>query len=314
MASPPCLVACATAATTNAATPALAMFGTPQQQEQWLRPALNGDLIAAIAISEPDAGSDVGAIRTRATLDPDRQTWTINGSKMFITNGTRADFLTLVAQTQPGSGSRGISLFIVDTNRVGVHISASLDKLGMHASDTAFIAFDNVVVPNEALIGLEPGQGFTQLMQQLQHERLAGAAASVGHASDVLERTITYARQRRTFGATLASHQVIAHKLAEAATALEAARQLLYGTVWRVQQGEYPVAEISMAKKYCAQMQHRVVDDCLQVWGGAGYLEDGGIARAYRDARLNRIGGGADEIMNEVIAKRLGLYRDDAPR
>ncbi|HEY3834646.1 MAG TPA: acyl-CoA dehydrogenase family protein [Acidimicrobiia bacterium] len=299
-------VAMALSVQSHMATPALATFGTPEQVDRWLRPALAGERIAAIAITEPDAGSDVAAIRTRATRDGGG--WLVRGSKMFITNGARAHFLTLVARvttSSADSGHRGISLFAVDTALAGVHVSRTLEKLGMHASDTALISLDDVRVPDEALIGMEPGQGFAQLMQQLQHERLAGAAASVGHATDVLERTIAYAQERTTFGRPLAGHQAIAHKLADAATELEAARQLLYGTTWRVQQGEYPVAEISMAKKYAAQVQQRVVDACLQVWGGAGYLEETGIARAYRDARLNRIGGGADEIMNDVIAKRL---------
>jgi alkylation response protein AidB-like acyl-CoA dehydrogenase len=297
-------VAMALSVQSHMATPALAAFGTSAQQDRWLRPALAGELIAAIAITEPDAGSDVAAITTRATRDGNG--WRIRGSKMFITNGARADFLTLVARTgDPDSGHRGISLFALDTTLPGVDVSRTLEKLGMHASDTALIALDDVPVPAEALIGMEPNRGFTQLMQQLQHERLAGAAASVGHASDVLERTIAYASERHTFGKPLAGHQAIAHKLADAATELEAARQLLHGTTWRLQQGEYPVAEISMTKKYAAQVQQRVVDACLQVWGGAGYLEETGIARAYRDARLNRIGGGADEILNDVIAKRL---------
>lgn len=296
-------IAMALSVQSHMATPALAMFGSEAQQERWLRPALNGSKIAAIAITEPDAGSDVAGITTRATRVGSQ--WHINGGKSFITNGARADFLTLVAQTDPGSGSRGISLFIVDTKLPGFSVSRTLDKLGMHASDTALISLDDVVVDDDCLIGGTPGQGFSQLMQQLQHERLAGAAASVGHAADVLERTLVYAKERMTFKKPLFGHQVVAHKLADAATELEAARQLLYGTVWRVQQGEYPVAEISMAKKYAAQVQQRVVDTCVQVWGGAGYLEETGMARAYRDARLNRIGGGADEILNDVIAKRL---------
>jgi citronellyl-CoA dehydrogenase len=148
-------------------------------------------------------------------------------------------------------------------------------------------------------------------MWQLQYERLAGAAASVGHAGQVLEETIAYARERQTFGRPIADHQVIAHKLADAATELEAARSLLYSTAWRVLHDEYPVAEVSMTKKYCAQVQHRLVDTCVQVFGGAGYLEETPVARAYRDARLQRIGGGTDEIMNEVIAKRLGISPGD---
>jgi alkylation response protein AidB-like acyl-CoA dehydrogenase len=290
---------------TDMATPALAQFGSDAQRERWLRPAIAGTKIGAIAITEPDAGSDVAAISTRAVRDGD--TWRINGRKMFITNGTRAHFLTLVVQTDPGAGHRGISLFIVDTSRPGVSVSRSLHKLGMWASDTAEIALDDVAVPHDELVGGEPGQGFTQLMWQLQYERLAGAAASVGHATQVLDETIAYARERHAFGRPIADHQVIAHKLADAATELEAARSLLYSTAWRVMQGEYPVAEISMTKKYCAQMQNRLVDACLQVFGGAGYLAETPVSRAFRDSRLQRIGGGTDEIMNEVIAKRLGI-------
>src|SRR5262249_5361672 len=174
---------------------------------------------------EPDAGSDVAAIRTRAVREGD--SWRVNGRKMFITNGVRADFLTLVAKTDPDLSHRGVSLLIVDTKLPGVSVSRRLAKLGMHSSDTAEIALDDVLVPHRDLIGLEPGQGFAQLMWQLQYERLAGAAASVGHAAQVLDDTIVYARERRTFGRPIAEHQVIAHKLADAATILAAPRSLL---------------------------------------------------------------------------------------
>jgi alkylation response protein AidB-like acyl-CoA dehydrogenase len=288
------------------ATPALAHFGTDDQRDRWLVPAIAGEKIGAIAITEPDAGSDVAAIRTRAVRDGDA--WRVHGRKMFITNGARAHFLTLVAKTDAAAGHRGVSLFVVDTSLPGVSVSRRLAKLGMHASDTAEIALDDVRVPADDLIGLEPGQGFAQLMWQLQYERLAGAAASVGHAAQVLEDTIAYARQREAFGRPIAEHQVIAHKLADAATELEAAKALVYAVIWRIQQGEYPVAEISMAKKYAAQVAHRLIDACLQVHGGAGYMAEFPVSRAYRDSRLWRIGAGTDEIMNEVIAKRLGLY------
>jgi acyl-CoA dehydrogenase len=290
---------------THMATPALAEYGTDDQRERWLAPAIAGTKIGAIAITEPDAGSDVAAIRTRAVLDGD--VWRVNGRKMFITNGARAQFLTLVARTDPAGGHHGVSLFLVDTSRPGVRVSRRLEKLGMHSSDTAEIALDDAEVPANELIGLEPGRGFAQLMWQLQYERLAGAAACVGHASQTLDDTVAYAHERHTFGRPIAQHQVIAHKLADAATELTAARALLYSTAWAVMQGDYPVAEISMCKKYCAQVQNRLVDACVQVWGGAGYLEETGIPRAFRDARLQRIGGGTDEIMNEVIAKRMGL-------
>jgi alkylation response protein AidB-like acyl-CoA dehydrogenase len=291
---------------THMATPALAEFGTDDQRERWLRPAIEGTKIGAIAITEPDAGSDVAAIRTHAVRDGD--VWRVNGRKMFITNGTRAQFLTLVAKTDPDSGHHGVSLLLVDTSLPGVHVSRRLEKLGMHSSDTAEITLDDVAVPANDLIGLEPGHGFRQLMWQLQYERLAGAAACVGHAAQTLDDTIAYARERRAFGRPIAQHQVIAHKLADAATELSAARTLLYSTTWAVMQGDYAVTEISMCKKYCAQVQNRLVDACVQVWGGAGYLEETGIPRAFRDARLQRIGGGTDEIMNEVIAKRMGLF------
>jgi alkylation response protein AidB-like acyl-CoA dehydrogenase len=288
---------------THMATPALAEFGTDEQRERWLAPAIAGTRIGAIAITEPDAGSDVAAIRTTAVRDGD--VWRVDGRKMFITNGARAHFLTLVAKTDPAAGHAGVSLFVVDTSLAGVTVSRRLEKLGMHSSDTAEIALDDVAVPHADLIGLEPGRGFAQLMWQLQYERLAGAAACVGHAAQTLADTIVYARERHTFGRPIAQHQVIAHKLADAATELEAARALLYSTAWTVMEGEYPVTEISMCKKFCAQVQNRVVDTCVQVWGGAGYLEETGIPRAFRDARLQRIGGGTDEIMNEVIAKNL---------
>jgi alkylation response protein AidB-like acyl-CoA dehydrogenase len=291
------------------ATPALAEFGTDDQRERWLAPAIAGTKIGAIAITEPDAGSDVAAIRTSAVRDGD--IWRINGRKMFITNGARAHFLTLVVKTDAAASHQGVSLFVVDTSLAGVTVSRRLEKLGMHSSDTAEIALDDVAVPHADLIGLEPGRGFAQLMWQLQYERLAGAAACIGHASQTLDETVAYARERHTFGRPIAHHQVIAHKLADAATELEAARALLYSTAWAVMQGDYPVTEISMCKKFCAQVQNRLVDTCVQVWGGAGYLEETGIPRAFRDARLQRIGGGTDEIMNEVIAKRMELSRPE---
>jgi alkylation response protein AidB-like acyl-CoA dehydrogenase len=301
-------IAMALSVQTDMATPSIERFGTDAQKERYLRPAIAGTKIAAIAITEPDAGSDVAAITTRARRDGG--VWRVSGRKLYITNGARADFLTLVAKTDPTAGHLGISLFLVDTDLPGISVSRKLRKLGMWSSDTAEIALDEVPVPAENLVGLEPGQGFAQLMVQLQYERLAAAAACVGSADHSLARTIEYAGQRWAFGRPIGRHQVVAHHLADAATELEAARSLLYSTAWRVMQGEYPVAEISMTKKYCAQMQHRLVDTCLQVFGGLGYMHEEPISRAYRDARLQRIGAGTDEIMNEVIAKRLGLLAD----
>lgn len=291
---------------THMATPALAEFGTDEQCERYLRPAIAGRRIAAIAITEPDAGSDVAAIRTRAVRDGDE--WVVNGTKLYITNGVRADFLTCVVKTDADASHRGVSLMLIDTDLPGVSVSRKLDKLGMRSSDTAEIALEDVRVPHANIIGGTPGEGFTQLMWQLQYERLSGAAAGIGQADRILGITIEFAKQRQAFGRPIAQHQVIAHKLADAATELEAARALLQSVVWRIQHGEYPVAEISMTKKYVAQVQNRVADTCLQVHGGAGYMSEYEVSRQFRDARLWRIGAGTDEVMNEVIAKRLGLY------
>jgi alkylation response protein AidB-like acyl-CoA dehydrogenase len=298
-------IAMALAVQSDMATPALAEYGTDDQRERYLRPAIEGTKIAAIAITEPDAGSDVAGISTRATRDGD--IWRINGTKMFITNGARADFLTCAVQTDPGSAHRGISLFLIDTDLAGVSVSRKLRKLGMWSSDTAEILLDDVEVPHANLIGLEPGEGFTQLMWQLQFERISTCAASIGTADAVLAETIEFAKERKAFGRPIAQHQVIAHRLADAATELEAARALTYDTVWLLAQGEYPVERISMAKKFAAQMVNRLADTCLQVHGGAGYMHEYAVSRAFRDVRLQRIGAGTDEIMNEVIAKRLGL-------
>jgi len=298
-------IAMALGVQTDMATPAIAEFGSDDQKERYLRPAIAGTKIAAIAITEPDAGSDAASITTKGLRDGD--VWRVNGRKMFITNGVRADFMTCVVRTGDEAGHRGVSLFVIDTDLPGVSVSRKLEKLGMRSSDTAEIALDDVPVPHANLIGGEPGEGFPQLMWQLQFERMSGAAASIGTAERALAETIEYANQRNAFGKPLSGHQVIAHKLADAATELEAARALLYDTVWRLQQGEYPVMEISMAKKYAAQMLNRLVDTCLQVHGGAGYLDEVPISRVFRDARLQRIGAGTDEIMNEVIAKRMGL-------
>ena len=295
----------AIAVQTHMCTPALNQFGTDALKERYLRPAIAGQKIGAIALTEPDTGSDIASITTRA--ERDGHTWIVNGRKMFITNGTRAQFMTMAVQTEPGSQHRGVSIFIVDTDLPGVSVSRKLDKLGMRASDTAEIVLDDVRVPAENLLGGEPGQGFTQLSWQLQYERLSGAAQSIGQGDDVLAQTIAYARDRHAFGRPIADNQVIAHMLADAATELEAARALTYDTIWRVQQGEYPVVEISMAKKYAAQVQNRLVDTCLQIHGGAGYLSETPVSRLWRDARLQRIGAGTDQIMNEVIAKRMGI-------
>lgn len=295
----------AIAVQTDMATPAIASFGTDWQKENYLSPAISGNKIAAIAITEPDAGSDVASIRTRARRDGDD--YVISGSKTYITNGTRADFCTLVATTNPDAGHRGIGLFLVDTDSSGFYAARKLDKVGMRSSDTAELVLDSVRVPARNLIGEVEGQGFKQLMAQLQMERLINAVLSVSQAAVTLEETLKYVQQRQAFGGALASQQVVRHKLADAATELAAAKALVYSNVESVDNGRPDDLQVSMAKKYAAQVQCRVADVCVQLHGGAGYMDEYRVSRQWRDSRLQRIGAGADEIMNEIISKRLGL-------
>jgi alkylation response protein AidB-like acyl-CoA dehydrogenase len=289
---------------TDMATPPIHVFGTEEQKQRYLVPAIAGAKISCLGITEPDAGSDVSGIRTRAARDGDE--WVINGAKTYITNGHRADFIVLVCKTDPEAGHDGISLFIVDMDLPGVVREKRLEKLGMHASDTALLAFQDVRVPAGALLG-EEGKGFYHIMWELQGERLIGAAGCVAAAQKAFDKTLAYATERQAFGRPIGRFQVVRHKFAEMATEIEAARQLVYTTAWRFANGEYPVREISMAKVYSARMACKVTDECLQIHGGAGYMKEYGIERAWRDMRLNRIGAGTDEIMLDVIGRSYGL-------
>jgi alkylation response protein AidB-like acyl-CoA dehydrogenase len=289
---------------TDMATPPIVAFGTEAQKQAYLVPAIRGQKISCLGITEPDAGSDVAGIKTRAVRDGDE--WVINGSKTYITNGHRADFIVLVTKTDPDAGYDGFTLFIVDMEVPGVVREERLRKLGMHASDTALLAFQDVRVPASAVLG-EVGKGFYHIMWELQGERLIGAAGAVAAAQKVFDRTLTYANERHAFGRPIAKFQAIRHKVGEMATKIEAARQLVYTTAWRHMNGEYPVREISMAKLFASRMACEVADECLQIHGGAGYMEEYGIERVWRDLRLNRIGAGTDEIMLEVIGRSYGL-------
>jgi alkylation response protein AidB-like acyl-CoA dehydrogenase len=289
---------------TDMATPPILAFGTEDQKQRYLVPAIKGEKIACLGITEPDAGSDVAGIKTRAVRDGDE--WVINGSKTYITNGHRADFIVLVTKTDPDAGYDGFSLFLVDMDSPGVVREKKLEKLGMHASDTALLAFQDVRVPHENLLG-EEGKGFYHIMWELQGERLIGAAGAVAGAQRLFDKTLQYAKERTAFGRPIGKFQAIRHKFAEMATKIEAARQMVYTTAWRFANGEYPVREISMAKLYASRIACEVADECLQIHGGAGYMKEYGIERAWRDLRLNRIGAGTDEIMLEVIGKSYGL-------
>jgi citronellyl-CoA dehydrogenase len=289
---------------TDMATPPIHAFGTEEQKQAYLVPAIRGQKISCLGITEPDAGSDVSGIKTRAVRDGDE--WVINGSKTYITNGHRADYIVLVTKTDPDAGYDGFTLFIVDMDAPGVIREKKLEKLGMHASDTALLAFQDVRVPDSAVLG-EVGKGFYQIMWELQGERLIGAAGATASAQAVFDKTLQYATERQAFGRPIAKFQVTRHKFAEMATKIESSRQLTYTTAWRFANGEYPVREISMAKLYASRIACEVADECLQIHGGAGYMKEYGIERVWRDLRLNRIGAGTDEIMLDVIGRSYGL-------
>ena len=285
---------------TDMATPALAEFGSDDLKRRFLAPAIAGDLVAAIGVSEPDAGSDVAAIRTRAVADGDD--YVINGSKMWITNGTQADFVTLLVRTSGERGFRGMSLIVVPTNTPGFHVSRKLEKLGNHASDTAILTFEEMRVPQANRIG-EEGLGFMLQMKQFQRERLAGSLMSTAGMEKIIRLTIAYCRERHTFGRPLIDNQVIHFRLCELLTEVEALRQLNYHCVRLIVAGEDVTKEVSMAKLKAGRLAREVADSCLQFHGGMGYVEEYPMARYFRDARLLSIGGGADEIMLGIIAK-----------
>jgi alkylation response protein AidB-like acyl-CoA dehydrogenase len=289
---------------TDMAMPPILKFGTEEQKQEWVVPAVKGEKILCLGITEPDAGSDVAGIKTRAVRDGDE--WVINGSKTYITNGHRADVIVLVTKTDPDAGYDGFTLFLVPMDAPGVIREKKLQKLGMHASDTALLAFQDVRVPDSAVLG-QVGKGFYHIMWELQGERLIGAAGCVAGAQRCFDRTLQYAQERTAFGRQIGKFQVIRHKFAEMATKIESARQMTYVTAWRFNNGEYPVREISMAKLHAARIAVEVADECIQIHGGAGYMREYGVERVWRDMRLNRIGAGTDEIMLDVIGRSYGL-------
>ncbi len=295
---------------TDMVLPPIELLGTEDLKQRYLVPGIKGEKIACLGITEPGAGSDVAGIRTTARREGDE--YVINGSKIFITNGARADFILLVAKTDPDARHDGITLFIVDlkdedgNNVPGFTVSRTLEKLGMHSSDTAELAFEDVRVPAENILGQE-GKGFYHISWELQGERLVAAAGSVAGAERLFEKTLEYAKEREAFGRPIGKFQAIRHKFAEMATKIEAAKQLTYTTAWRFNNGEYPVREITQTKLYTSRVACEVADECIQIHGGYGYMKEYGIERAYRDVRLNRIGAGADEIMLEVIGRSYGL-------
>ena len=285
-------------------TPPIAKFGSDEQKERYLRPAIAGRRIGALGITEPDAGSDVAGIRTRAIRDGDE--YVVNGRKTYITNGCRADFMLLVAKTDPTQRHAGISLFVIDTGLPGFSVAKRLDKVGMHTSDTAELVFEDMRIPADSMLGDE-GRGFHHIMWELQGERLSAAAAACAGAQLCIDRTLEYVKEREAFGQRIADFQAVRHKLAECQAQVDAARALTYETAWRVQLGEYPVRLITEAKLLATRVHFDVADACLQLHGGLGYMMEHWVQRAWRDSRLARIGAGADEVMLDYIAKGMGV-------
>ncbi len=295
------------------ATPVIGALGTQAQIDEFLKPALNGDKIAALGITEPGAGSDVASIRTTARRDGDD--YIIDGSKTYITNGTQADFITLAVRTDPNANPNwaGISLVLFPTNTPGFTVGRKLKKLGNHSSDTAELHFDGCRIPRRYLLG-EENHGFIYIMRNFQGERLVGALTAIAGARRAWERSVEFGRDRSAFGKPIGKFQVWKHEFVELLTAIDAGQLLSYHAAelydrYLKDPDNAPdcTREISQAKLYCADLANRVTDRCLQFHGGMGYMEEYFIARAWRDMRLISIGGGTSEIMKEIIAKLIGL-------
>src|SRR3954471_22346739 len=288
---------------TSIALPPVFNFGTEEQKQRWLVPGIAGEKIGALGITEPGAGSDVAGISTFAERVDGG--YVVNGAKTYITNGVRADFLVCACKTSQEGGHHGMSFFIVDTDQEGYKAS-KLEKMGWHASDTGDIALEDVFVPEENLLGRE-NEGFYLIMANFQWERLAMALGAVGAMRNAFEMTAAFCKDRVTFGRPLTQHQVIRHKLVDIATTAYNARCITYDALRRFVAGEEPVQEVTMAKLATQRASFDVMDTCLQLHGGAGYMKEYGIERAARDARLGPIGGGSDEIMREILGKTLAL-------
>jgi acyl-CoA dehydrogenase len=286
------------------ATPPVFKFGTDDQKRRFLAPAIRGEKIAALGITEPGAGSDVAGIRTFARRVDGG--YVVNGSKTFITNGVRADFVVTAVKTTAEGGHHGLSFLIVESDMEGYSVSKKLEKMGWHASDTGELAFADMFVPEENLLG-EENKGFYLIMANFQWERLLMALGAVGSMQGVLERTIEYAIERHAFGRPIGKHQAIRHKIAEMAVRLETGRALTYNALRIYHEGQDAIKEVTMAKLKTQRDAFDQADDALQIFGGAGYMKEYGIERACRDTRLGPIGGGTDEIMKEILGKQLGL-------
>ena len=288
---------------TDFATASLVHAGSDALKAKYVPQVCSGEKLFAVGITEPNYGSDAASIQTKAVLEGDY--YRVNGAKMFITNGTQADVVNTVVRTG-GPGPKGISLLLVDTGTKGFSVGKKLHKMGMLSSDTAELVYEDCLVPKENLIGDE-GKGFYALMGGLERERLCGAVLSYCMAQVALEDTIEYARQRVQFGAPIVGFQAVSHMIAEMATEIEAGRQLAYHAASLMDAGIKCNKEAAMAKYWCAEMLLRVVDKAVQIHGGYGFIREYRVERLYRDAKLQTIGGGTNQIMRTVIASEMGL-------
>jgi citronellyl-CoA dehydrogenase len=293
---------------TDMATPALARFGSPELKKEYLAPAIAGDVCVSIAVSEAGAGSDVASIKTSARKDGGD--YVINGSKMWITNGTQADWACMLVNTSDGRPHQNKSLIIVPMDARGIDRRTKLDKLGMRSSDTAMIFLDEVRVPRRNLIGQE-GMGFTYQMMQFQEERLFGAASGIDGLLNLIQETVAYTGQRQAFGQSVLDNQYVHFRIAELRTEVEAVKALVYQTTEEYISGKHSPQHIAMLASMCklkiGRVSREVTDALLQFWGGQGFMWENKIARAYRDTRLVSIGGGADEVMLGIICKAMGI-------
>lgn len=288
---------------TDMASPHLDNFGNKDQLAKYMPDIISGKKIVGVAVTEPDVGSDVAAMKTRAVKDGDH--YVLNGSKMFITNGVHGDLFFVAAKTDTDAKpSRGISIFAIEKGTPGFSVGKNLKKMGWLSSDTAELVFDNCRVPADNILG-EVNKGFYSIMRNFQNERLVLGAQAMGEASKAIELTLDYVTSRKAFGGVLFDKQAIRQRLASLAARVEAGKQLVYHSAWLDTQGLDCIKEVSMAKAYCGELVNEVMYDCLQFHGGFGYIRESAIERMYRDARIQSIAGGATEVMLEEVSKRM---------
>ena len=284
--------------------PYIVDLGTPEQQQRWLPGMATGEKICAIAMTEPSGGSDLAALKTTAVRDGDH--WVVNGSKTFITNGFQADLVIVATRTDPSKGAKGITLFMLEDGMEGFNRGRKLDKVGQEESDTAELFFDNVRVPDANRLG-EEGMGFIAMMQRLPQERVGAAVSNVAHAKAILMETLDYVKERKAFGQPIGTFQHNKFKLAEMVTRIEVAQAFVDDCVEAHAKGELTPVDAAKAKWFSAEVQNDVLDDCVQLYGGYGFMNEYRVARAWRDARVTKIWAGSNEIMKELIGRDLGL-------